>query len=460
MKRYPDKVVTYLRDFSSDKWKIEWNEKGNIENVIVIPAIAEYENIKELLFSLSENEKSYLEKTLALFVINNLKSSSQEVKENNSKSLEFLRSIINQEQNPINKEIINSGILLGLIDAASEGNEFDDVIGGVGLARKTGMDLALTAFKYNSPSKKIIISLDADCTVENNYLSVIVNTFNRSDLNIATIEFAHDLEKASKNLKPILHYETFLRYYVLGLQYAHSPFSYHTIGSTIVCDYNSYIKVGGMNKLRAAEDFYFLQKMAKLFNIHKINCTIVKPSSRESWRVPFGTGKSMMKFQSGNENSTLLYNPVIFQILKDWLEIFNSDYALNVDSLLSSAKSIHPELLNFLIAKNFPVIWEKILKNSGSDKQLIYQRKNWFDAFTTLKFIHHLRDTAFPNINLSGAVDKLLSMLNVETDSKVKNKSEDELSLLESYLFKLREVDRSITNNFSPVRQEKQPLKV
>jgi hypothetical protein len=167
-----------------------------------------------------------------------------------------------------------------------------------------------------------------------------------------------------------------------------------------------------------------------------------------------------MKFQLNNGYNFQLYNPDVFRILKDWLELFNSDYVLNIEMVLSSSKSIHPELYSFLISKNFPQIWEKILKNSRSEKQLNYQRKNWFDAFTTMKLIHHLRDTAFPNINLFVAVDKLLSILDVETERVAKDKNGDKLKLLERYLFKLREVERFFNNNFLPVAHEKQPLKV
>ena len=67
------------------------------------------------------------------------------------------------------KQILESGIRIGLIDAASEGNEFDDTNAGVGLARKIGMDTALRVFDYSIDSKKIIISLDADCLAEENY---------------------------------------------------------------------------------------------------------------------------------------------------------------------------------------------------------------------------------------------------------------------------------------------------
>ena len=47
------------------------------------------------------------------------------------------------------------------------------------------------------------------------------------------------------------------RYYVLGLKLANSPFAFPTIGSTMICDYESYIRIGGMNKKRAAGRFLF-----------------------------------------------------------------------------------------------------------------------------------------------------------------------------------------------------------
>jgi len=68
-----------------------------------------------------------------------------------------------------------------LVDAATERKEFNDDEGGVGLARKIGMDTALQIFDYSIPGKKLIISLDADCLVEENYLSEI-SYFSRSKM--------------------------------------------------------------------------------------------------------------------------------------------------------------------------------------------------------------------------------------------------------------------------------------
>jgi len=96
-------------------------------------------------------------------------------------------------------------------------------------------------------------------------------------------------------------YEIFLRYWVLGLKYAKSPWAFHSIGSTIVTSTDSYLKVRGMNKREAGEDFYFLNKLAKIGSIDYIRDTCVFPSARSSSRVPFGTGKRIERFLSGQK---------------------------------------------------------------------------------------------------------------------------------------------------------------
>ncbi len=296
-----------------------------IEIAIVIPAICEFENIKRVLISLAQNDKSCLQKSLIIFVINNSISSQQEVKDDNKASLKFLRALmIGNPSDQLSIQIIQSGIRIGLIDTASEGKEFDDAIAGVGLARKIGMDSALQVFDYSSPGKKLIISLDADCLVEDNYLSEISLFFKNQNAFAATVNFQHNLSEDGINRLGIISYEIFLRHYVAGLLFAESPYAFHTVGSTVICDHEAYIKVGGMNTKKAAEDFYFLQKLAKHYGIYKISSTKVKPSARESWRVPFGTGKSMSDFSS-NKKDILIFDPDVYVILKEWLQLFNSD---------------------------------------------------------------------------------------------------------------------------------------
>jgi hypothetical protein len=439
----PETVNKYFNKKFSAKWNLEWNQKEGIENVVVIPAISEYENIKTLLASLSKNDQHILDNTLILFVINNLHSSSEEVKNNNKKSIDFLRELIhNRSLLALNNFLLDKQIQLGLVDASSKGNELNDKTGGVGLARKIGMDLSLKVFDYSSQKMKIIISLDADCTVEENYMSAITDAFNDLNLSAATIEFLHRTDSES-NTETIIGYEIFLRYYVIGLFFAKSHFAYHTIGSAFACDSEAYIKVGGMNTRQAAEDFYFLQKLAKISKINKINRTVVYPSARQSWRVPFGTGNSVTQFQNGKKQF-LLYDPKVFVILKQWIKLFNSDEALNTEVLLRRSKDIHIELYNYFIQKDFSAKWEKILGNCNSERQLNYQRINWFDAFNTLKLIHHLRDTAFPMKEAESALENMFNLLRYDFDIDCNDQKEK--SDFRKYLNALIKIENSFTN--------------
>ena len=55
----PDYIVSYLNKYSPKEYEIEWQFKSGINNVIVIPAIAEFENIKILLSSLAKNDSKF-----------------------------------------------------------------------------------------------------------------------------------------------------------------------------------------------------------------------------------------------------------------------------------------------------------------------------------------------------------------------------------------------------------------
>jgi len=445
MPSYPELVEAYLKRQSPNPWNLEWIEKRGINNVIVVPAIAEFENLETLLTSIVNNKPDYFSSTLVIIVINNKAADNKEVKESNKNSLKLIRTIIQQKNahNLFVHKLINSGLGIALIDASSKGKELSEKVSGVGFARKIGLDFALTAFDFSIKKKKILIWLDADCKVDENYLCTVVDEFNNKNLSAATINFSHDVSGTDELTKAIIPYEIFLRYYVLGLKYAKSPYAFHTIGSTITVDHNAYIKVGGMNKKKAAEDFYFLQKVAKNYNINKIKSTTVYPASRHSWRVPFGTGRSITRFLSNTRNEFLLHDPVVFDVLKSWLKIFNDNNNNDTKHLVNEAGNIKKELKTFLMQRKFSVQWDRILKNSKNSKQLQYQKQNWFDGFKTLKLIHHLRDSVCPVINMFEAVDKLFLNIGMNVIKKRKGEIIPELDVQKEYLYKLRELDNN-----------------
>ena len=442
MRNPPDNVLSYLSKQLIKNYEIEWQRKNGINNVIVIPAIAEYDNIKVLLKSLSKNNPAFFASTLILFIINNSPVSDNEIKEDNLNSINLLRSIINANNDDFSREIINSELQIGLIDASSEGKELNTKQAGVGLARKIGMDLSLTIFDYSKVTKKLIICLDADCTVSQTYLTNIINDFNKNDRSVAGVNFEHQVNGADDYNAAIICYEIFLRYYVAGLLFAGSDYAFHTIGSTMICDDNSYMKIGGMNKRKAAEDFYFLEKLAKSYSINKIDSATVYPSKRSSWRVPFGTGQRVTRFLSKTRDEYLLFDPAVFEVLKEWLEIYNSHVISDPQEILNRAKEIHTELYNFLLQNNYPKQWEKILSNTKSEKQLSHQRKIWFDGFKTLKLIHHLGDTAFAKLNMFDALDMFFIKLEINKFIDRDGVDIPEINIQKQYLHLLRNLDK------------------
>jgi hypothetical protein len=150
-----------------------------------------------------------------------------------------------------------------------------------------------------------------------------------------------------------------------------------------------------------------------------------------------------MEFENGSRQF-LLYDPKVFIVLKEWNELFNSDYALNTEALLHKAKDIHPELYYYLIQKDFPVKWKKILENCNSERQLNYQRRNWFDAFNTLKLIHHLRDKVFPMQETVMALSKLFDLLgyDIKEDLNIQIEKND----FRKYLNTLIKIENSFSN--------------
>ncbi len=408
----PGLVEEYLKKFALKDWSLGFPHPEKITAAVVVPAISEYESILRLLASLCENKNEYFASTLFIFVINNPPSSSHEIKEENKKSIRLIHSVINKEKSSgddLVTRIISAGLQIALVDASTSGNEFPEKDAGAGLARKVGLDLALTIFDYNSSGKKILVNLDADCLVDKNYLSEIIGSFNNRNLHAAVINYAHEI--CGKESEAIICYEIFLRYYELGLMLAGSPFAFHSIGSTIACDYETYIKAGGMSKRKAGEDFYFLEKLAKITSIEWINGTTVRPSPRGSWRVPFGTGQRVYRFMANAENEYLLYDPKSFLILKRWLEVFLCSDYFKTKSLMDTAGSVDKRLKNFLVSQNFESDWEKILLNSKTSDQISRQKINWFDGFKTMKLIHYLRDNGMPMINMFDALDTFLPML-------------------------------------------------
>jgi len=341
---------------------------------IVIPACAELEFLPETLESLKKNPKELLDKTLVIVVVNNSVDSPDEKKSQNLRMLEDFR----KGNHPDN---------FYWIDLASPGKEID-AKGGVGAARKAGMD---TALKYLAKEDDaLIFSLDADTLVEKNYISSGMEYFRDNPKSPgAVFSFAHRKCEDDATDRAITLYESYIRDYADRLKNAGSPYGYHVLGSAIACRASAYIRGGGMRERNGGEDFYFLQALRKLGVIGEITSSTVHPSARPSDRVPFGTGPKVREIA---ENGMLAFhNPVIFDLLHIFLKHVKG---LSMDEMLEpenlAPASIPEEMKSFLEKHEFADTWKNIVRNTPHEKNRLMDAFNWwFDAFRTLKFVHY-----------------------------------------------------------------------
>jgi len=291
-----------------------------------------------------------------------------------------------------------------IVDRCSKGNEIP-AKQGVGLARKLGMDLGLKLLQQQTQAEPVkwLHSCDADVCLPHDYFDIAKPE--RGDA-VALYPFRHVAEAGYEQAMAL--YDVSLRYYVQQLASANSPYAFHTIGSLIVVTPTAYAQVRGVPKRSGAEDFYFLNKLAKVGRVINLDQPILRVAGRPSHRVPFGTGPAISKIKEMAEplKEYTFYHPEIFLALKQVLAIVSDSKQsiASVDLFFEQvydkmedekAKLVISTLKELKLEKQYQHLGQK--KDASSFKRAFHV---WFDAFVTLRFIHILRDKAYPNVTL------------------------------------------------------------
>ena len=413
----PPHIASYLNKRAAGApWIINQTPSRLFDGAIVIPSLAEAANLPHTLESLSRNPADLLERFAILIVVNQRADASAAETADNQATLNNL---------PRWKAQFGLNNLLW-VDAASSGNELP-AKQGVGLARKIGLDLALTLLEYRT-NDPLLICLDADTVVQPDYLSAITSHFADSTSGGTSIPYRHRPAPDAAGQSAIDRYELFLRAYVLGLEQAGSPYAFHTVGSAMACRASAYVASGGMNRRLAGEDFYFLQHIHKTSGVAALWGTIVHPSPRSSHRVPFGTGRSVGDMLADGEQRLLFYQPIVFSIVGKWLKYVADHTEADAAALLKGAVEISPVLHDVLEQAGFRDAWENFRKHHREGAKLTAAFHGWFDAFRTMRLIHELSDRAYPRIAPEQAVAPLLERAGLVSPGTVS----EQLELLRS----------------------------
>jgi glycosyltransferase involved in cell wall biosynthesis len=280
---------------------------------------------------------------------------------------------------------------------------------GAGLARKTGMDEAVLRFNTLENPEGIIVSLDADTLVAENYFTEIEKYFRENPENVgATISFQHQTAGLNgKHLEGIQLYEKYLWYYKNAIHFTGYPYSMFTVGSAFAVTAEAYVKRGGMNRRQAGEDFYFLQNLAQLGPVGEITTTKVYPSARLSDRVPFGTGPILQKWMNGTEDLTQTYSFNAFDNIKEFFDIREKLFKINKKTYGKMISKLPQPVFDFLQKDNF---WEELNDvNSNCANMKTFQTRFFqkFNAFKILKYLNFVHGRYSPKANLDEQVNKL-----------------------------------------------------
>ena len=287
------------------------------------------------------------------------------------------------------------------------------------------MDEGLRRFKQIG-TNGIIVNLDVDCTVSENYFLAIDAHFRENPVDGAGIHFEHPIENESEEIRhAIVQYELHLRYYINMQRLIGFPWAYQTIGSAMAVRSHIYEAQGGMNKRKAGEDFYFLQKIIELGRFSEMNNATVYASARKSDRVPFGTGKAVNDItQADGEYS--LYNPKSFEILQVLFERIEDYYQAQEGDIEKLNLQLDDSLRAYLNIWGFNskiIEINQFTSNAEAFKKRFFRE---FNAFQLMKYLHWMRDEHYPNVSVGEGITYLFGKLGL---NKSENPDDDLITL-------------------------------
>lgn len=249
---------------------------------------------------------------------------------------------------------------------------------GVGLARRIAADTACALIQTGFVTEPWIFSTDADVELPDDYFQVCKQC---PDGTAISLNFSHITDD------PVLggyqeRYDFRLKYYQQGVKHIGAAYDHIPLGSTLVVHAHAYAKVRGFPCRSGGEDFYLLNKLAKVGRIEQPSEPVVKIRVRQSDRVPFGTGPAVIKIKeqlaAGKEFT--YYHPMIFERLRIWHEdllSYFSENQLPQDRSLNEYWHVDKVLNKALQQINSVARWQ----------QFVHE---WFDAFKILKSVHFL----------------------------------------------------------------------
>ncbi len=395
-----ESVAKYLRKWAERESLAISARLGAYHSALIVPVLGES---VDLLDGFREAANQVDGRVLAILVVNSADETPQQLREMNRRLLTFMATR--------GRHLARGATLITepefdvlVIDCASDGRELP-IKQGVGLARKIGGDIALGLYAQGRLKVPVLYFTDADAELPGDY-------FQRAGINpddnvsAWLFPFCHIAGPDDKVNQATQLYELSIRYHVLGLAYAASPYAYHSVGSTLAVAAHAYAAVRGVPKRNAGEDFYLLDKLGKVSPICRLSGPPIRLQSRCSERVPFGTGPRVAIIV--DQGDVWVASPTAYDVLRLVIAALNrfaiAGDAVEFERLIDELPAPHAlaaqrammncDLLN--------AVTDAATKTSLGN---LHRRVHgWFDALRTLRFLHALRDAGISDVGWQAAM--------------------------------------------------------
>lgn len=271
---------------------------------------------------------------------------------------------------------------------------------GVGRARKLAADWALVLYEHGCIVSSWLGCTDADAQLPHDYFEVIEQEHAATAL---LFPFEH-VGHPGTLTDGMIQLEATFRHYVLGLQFAGSPYAYHALGSALACRLPDYAAVRGFPNRLAGEDFYLLSKLAQLGPLKRVRSAPVAITTRLSDRVPFGTGPRLAQWLDrglephAHPPEIYTWDPELFIALRELLRHLTT-WAMIGHLRLSAT----PDWIEIEAREVFSGIASS-LEGCPSPAHRVRRVHERFDALATLRWLNGHRTRRWPDVSLRGAL--------------------------------------------------------
>ena len=245
---------------------------------------------------------------------------------------------------------------------------------------------------------------DADVVLPNDYFSQ-TQELSDPDVAAAVYAFRHRFDPGLELGLAGRLYDLKLRYGVLGLAWAGSPYAYEAMGSCLAVRPAAYAAIGGFPKKNALEDVLVLNDLAKTGSIARLSGLPILLEGRVSDRVPVSTGQALANLSGKKRalSSFRLDHPLVFAHLHVWLEALESvarsgDLARALERLPSGTPFFKTELLTESLDKMgaFAAVREAVGLHRKDPAALRRSLHDWFDALKTQQLLASLSQGGLP----------------------------------------------------------------